>query len=246
MTQAPQICGQLSEKKNSIATVGCREGYKIFFANWKAHGDTYDPNKVNIHSGELILGQLGFHFCVNAIDCLEFDPIDPYCVFAMRGVKYAKVRTTDSSRVIGDHINCVTDQLEIVQEISAIEFFKLCTGPFMGVYENGNKRAECDYLNGQMHGQYRFWSVTGQLLIKNDCVKGQLSGQSIEWNYNGKKIYQCEFFNGKEHGLYRDWWSNGQSRLTCYFSGGTLNGAWKIYYPSGQLEDERHYTMGIY
>jgi hypothetical protein len=256
MANTPVICGLLSEKKRPMVTYGCREGYKIFSFDWKSHcdnyhgdnyhGDNYDLNKVNIHSGEIKLGVSGLHFCVNAIDCLAYNPIEPNSLFATKYLKYAKVRTTESSLVISDHVNCVTDQLEITEELSSTQFFNLCTGKFVGVYANGNKRADCDYMNGQMHGQYQFWSIKGQLLIKIDCVTGQISGQAIEWNHYGKKIYHCEFHNGKEHGLYRDWWQNGESRLTCNFLAGTLNGDWKICYPNGQVEEERHYTMGIY
>ncbi len=237
------VSGILSERKEPSTIVGSVEGYKVFDVDGKAEGHQFLIGQINVYEGELKLGYAGFHFYSNAIDCAEHYAIGPTPY--RHPYRYAKVRTTPTSQVISDHSKCVTDRLEIIEEISHLDFFKMCTGKFIGYYLDNSKRADCDYVNGRKHGLYRHWSPKGQLLAKIDYVEGQISGQCIEWNQRGIKIYHCGFLNGKEHGLYRDWYPNGQSRLTCHFSAGTLNGDWEMYDPSGRLEEERYYTMGI-
>ena len=245
MNNTKFISGILSEPEEPHRIVGCVEGYKVFDQNWTCHGHQFQMGEVNTYVGELKLGHLGFNFYRNAIDCAE-----QYLIFPTSDTpqyRYAKVRTPATSQVISNHIECISDQLEIIQEISHLDFLQLCTGQLIGYYSgSGQKRADCEYLNGRKHGLYRHWSKEGQLLVKINYVEGQMCGQSIEWNRKGTKIYQCGFLNGKEHGIYRDWYPNGQIRLRCHFLAGTLNGDWEFYYPSGQLEEDRYYTMGIY
>ncbi len=174
---------------NSATEFSCNPviGYKIFQSDWKCHGYQYQMHKVNTYEGPIVMTQSGFHFCPRALDCLHYYAPDSRN-------KYAKVK--GSGRLITEDDKCVTDHLEILEEISHKDFMKLCNGQLSSYYqrnENGIRvpKAQITYRNGIKFGPSIEWSANGKL--KNKCyyVKGKLHG-SIE-KYNGQGIItHCE------------------------------------------------------
>lgn len=64
-------------------------------------------------------------------------------------------------------------------------------------YENGQKRCEEEWKNGQRHGKLIDWHKNGQKWHEAEYQNGQLHGKNAGWNRNGEKRWEVEFEYGK-------------------------------------------------
>lgn len=161
-------------------------------------------SKVNVYEGPIVMTQSGFHFCPRALDCLHYyQPDSRY--------KYAKVR--GSNHIITEDDKCVTDHLEILEEISHKDFMKLCTGQLITYYqpnETGTRvqKAQITYRDGLKFGHSIDWSANGKIKNKSYYVKGQLHGLMEIYNGQGKlTTYKCHVKGKLKHtwSVYNDW-----------------------------------------
>ncbi len=95
-------------------------------------------------------------------------------------------------------------------------------------YENGQKRWEREYHQGQPHGKSLVWCENGQKYWKKEYRQGQQYGKDLGWWENGKKRWEEEYHQGQQHGKSLYWWENGQKH-------------WEIEYHHGELTSERYY-----
>src|SRR5690348_5406464 len=106
-----------------IVTKDLVKGYKIFEPDWKCRGFQYKVGETHKYDGNLILCAQGFHFCHEAIDCLQF-------YSTLKGRKFAEVTGEDETIVDILGKKCVTRKITIVREIPIDEMKLLCTGTF--------------------------------------------------------------------------------------------------------------------
>lgn len=180
------------------------EGYKIFQSDWSCLGYSYQVGKTNEFEGEIQMEKAGLHFCPRALDCIRYYKLDYH-------FKYAKVRGSNQVITVGD--KCVTNRLEILEEITYPQFMKLCTGTVI------TKLSKTTYKEGLKCGEYTEWfpSTDGkqQLKIRSQYENNQLHGLTEEWDRKGRKTHYSLYVRGR---LIR--------KYTIYVDG-TMN--WKNY-----------------
>ena len=87
-------------------------------------GYKYSLDTPNIYNGEIKLCESGFHFCVNALDCLSYYDYTPEHTYAL-------VESGDNYFVRDDKVVC--DKLSIISTLSYEEFGKMLTGEKLGI-----------------------------------------------------------------------------------------------------------------
>ena len=73
----------------------------------------------NVHNGDVQLCKSGFHYCKQAVDCNTYYP-------HTSTTRYAEIRVLGKEITCGDK-SC-TDKIEIVREISTLEWEKMING----------------------------------------------------------------------------------------------------------------------
>ncbi len=181
------------------------DGFKIFNSDWSCQGYQYIMGKIHQFEGPIKMAESGLHFCPKALDCLHYYKPDPKN-------KYARVRGYD--QIESEDDKCVTNQLEVIEEIPFEDFMKLCNGKLITYYlaVNGKKqiKSETTYKNGKKSGPCSEWFGNGQLKWKGYYLDNRLHGLTGEWNLKGhpqrfplyeqgklKKTYSVSYYNGQ-------------------------------------------------
>lgn len=109
-------------------------------------------------------------------------------------------------------------------EISYFKFNDLLQGKYTEWSPNGKMRKQCTYVDGELHGEYKFWYM-----------------------FDGPLWIQCTYRNGVMDGKYTRWHDNGHIQTMFTYANGEKNGECKMEYGNGQLwmqfshlHDERH------
>jgi antitoxin component YwqK of YwqJK toxin-antitoxin module len=63
-------------------------------------------------------------------------------------------------------------------------------------FDNGKKRSEGGYLDGEMHGPFTLWYESGSKREDGQYVRGRAHGRWVKWDEQGKKIKEVEFRHG--------------------------------------------------
>ena len=63
-------------------------------------------------------------------------------------------------------------------------------------HENGNKKQEREYQNGQIHGKCIGWYKNGNKWWEDEYQNGKRHGKYTCWYENGNKIWEEEYQNG--------------------------------------------------
>ena len=64
-------------------------------------------------------------------------------------------------------------------------------------YENGQKRSEDNYKNGEREGKQEGWYDNGQKMYEYNCKDGTMDGKQEKWHDNGQKEYERNYRDGK-------------------------------------------------
>lgn len=107
-------------------------------------------------------------------------------------------------------------------------------------YDNGQKKADTDYLNGKRHGKRTFWFESGQVKEESTWKDNDLDGKQTFFYKNGKKEKEIEYKAGKEHGAMQSWDDKGGKRegKTVYWFPAKDGGQ------GGQKKEEIDYKAG--
>jgi hypothetical protein len=118
-------------------------GYKIFGPDYTCRGYHYALDDWwNVYDGTVEMYKSGFHFCLRAIDCLQYYDYSPENT-------YAEVECGNKYTVNGDKVVC--NKLKITKTLTYEEFGKLIT------FDVDTKVKKCSYVNGKLDGEYREW-----------------------------------------------------------------------------------------
>ena len=138
-------------------------------------------------------------------------------------------------------------------------------GKWLDFYNNGNIKAEKNFLDDQLHGYYKEYSERGKLIVTLLYDNGKVTetgvgnGTEIEvtnrYDNAGKLIYSGPFKEGIPVGIHREYnETGGVKNAKIYGENGILlsegivdeagnrNGPWKDFLISGSVSDEGQYN----
>jgi len=85
-------------------------------------------------------------------------------------------------------------------------------GLFTYYYENGNKKAVANYVNGVREGQEVRWYKNGTKQSVQNYVKGKLDGDNASWYENGNQKATRFYIRGGVNGKVTEWYENGNKK----------------------------------
>ena len=95
-------------------------------------------------------------------------------------------------------------------------------------YENGQKRTEGTYKDGELDGKWTRWHENGQKKRETTYKDGKEDGKGTWWYENGQKELEYNYKDGDRDGKYTSWHKNGQK-------------AWERTYKDGELIEETYW-----
>ena len=85
------------------------------------------------------------------------------------------------------------------------------TGKFYGLYDNGQKRWEGNYKDGEQEGLWVAWHKNGQKLSEANFKGGKEDGLEVWWHENGQKRSEQNYKDGRKvEGSEKYWNSKGE------------------------------------
>ncbi len=208
-------------------------GYKIFRKNYTCRGYKYALDRANVFDKhtEIVLGETGFHFCPNPIDCLRYYNLTANNTYAMveSGTNY----------YMEDGVVCC-DELTIVKTFSYDEFKKLCTCDYI------TSTINTTYKDGEKHGPFREWYENGDIKTHAVYAKYKLVGMCKTWwpmdGYN--KQSEIMYDDDKYHGTYIEYHPNGTLWKKTTYAHGVLQGEFEEYYDNTVCYKRAFYVDG--
>jgi antitoxin component YwqK of YwqJK toxin-antitoxin module len=83
-------------------------------------------------------------------------------------------------------------------------------GSWQWWYEDGTKRAECVYREGQ--GNYVSWHPNGKIFLRGTYQNGKRIGLWTEYYPSGRKRLQGEYREDRQHGTWTGWTDSSPSQ----------------------------------
>ncbi|MFU8844299.1 MAG: toxin-antitoxin system YwqK family antitoxin [Bacteroidales bacterium] len=77
-------------------------------------------------------------------------------------------------------------------------------------FENGEKRMEGAYKNGERHGEWTAWYENGNIWSTGHYKLGKENGLKTVWHKNGVKYYEGEVVDDQRTGVWRFWNEQGE------------------------------------
>lgn len=77
-------------------------------------------------------------------------------------------------------------------------------------YEDGTKREEGKYKNGERTGLWTYWYPNGNKWSQGIYENGIENGLKTTWHENGQKYYEGKLKNGNRVGVWKFWDKNGK------------------------------------
>lgn len=136
-------------------------------------------------------------------------------------------------------------------------------------YENGNKKSEYYYTDGNFRGPPKeYYPNSGRLNIECEIYHEEstdnvgkkrpyIDGYFHKYYENGNICSIRYYKNGLLHGFCHEYYENGNIQSTRYFQNnvqersyisyhenGAIHGSSKLYYDDGQLKEDYNYTNG--
>ena len=113
-------------------------------------------------------------------------------------------------------------------------------------FEKGKKVSleKSNFEKGKLEGDFKEWSVNGQLIVEANYKNGKLNGNYKEWSDNGKLAVEVNYDNGEKNGLYNEWFNNGQLKIKSNYLNGILNGNYERWSDDGKLVVDANYVEG--
>ncbi|MBT6937222.1 MAG: toxin-antitoxin system YwqK family antitoxin, partial [Candidatus Marinimicrobia bacterium] len=85
-------------------------------------------------------------------------------------------------------------------------------GLFTSFLENGQKKQERTFKDGELDGISTWWYENGQKKQEGTFKDGKGNGLATSWHENGQKKQEGTFKDGKGNGLATSWHENGQKK----------------------------------
>jgi antitoxin component YwqK of YwqJK toxin-antitoxin module/predicted negative regulator of RcsB-dependent stress response len=120
-------------------------------------------------------------------------------------------------------------------------------------YQNGNKKSETSYTNGEKHGSYTHYSFYGKVTVDGQYYNNQKSGDWKWYFKDGTLKDEDIYVNGRQDGVSKRYYKSGQLQNDYLFDEGDRTGVWLTYYENGNIftstayaEDKNHGRKEFY
>ncbi|MFN8391649.1 MAG: hypothetical protein U0136_15275 [Bdellovibrionota bacterium] len=117
-------------------------------------------------------------------------------------------------------------------------------GPYLKWDNDGNKRFEAYYVNGQPHGRMISYFADEREEELKEFSNGVLNGKWIQWNREGDKVAEGVFVNGKKNGKFSYWDRHGALTSEGTYKNNLEFGVWTTFYPDGEIQTRITYRDG--
>jgi antitoxin component YwqK of YwqJK toxin-antitoxin module len=117
-------------------------------------------------------------------------------------------------------VSCTTKPFEVVEETypsgkpKTVKYYnnesKETLLSEINYYEEGAKKMEGSYLNGERSGKWSYWYSDGKLWSQGFYKNGKENGLKTVWHSNGKKYYEGTSIDDKRTGIWKFWDENGE------------------------------------
>ena len=115
-------------------------------------------------------------------------------------------------------------------------------GPFIEFYPNGAKSMEGQFKNGKYDGEWLYWYDDGKLRGKGGFKDGLRTGTHIFWHKTGEKLIEVAHKNGKFHGEYKEYNPEGKLLEVMEFNEGVREGKCTQFHENGKKALEGQHT----
>lgn len=108
-------------------------------------------------------------------------------------------------------------------------------GKWTVYFENGQKRAESNFVNGKPDGKVIVFTDKGTIDREKEYKNGEKVGIWTDYSKDGKKIQEVNYFDGKQNSLHKNFDESGKVSSEGYYDSNIARqGQWK-YYSDGKL-----------
>jgi len=104
------------------------------------------------------------------------------------------------------------------------------TGKHTMFYDNGDKFAEINYLNGKEHGQSITWDEDGRIEHKGNLQDGKRHGSEIYWYDKNTLSVKGQHHKGKRVGIWHGWHTSGNKSYEGEYKNNKRHGLWTYWY----------------
>ena len=118
---------------------------------------------------------------------------------------------------------------------------RLYTGEYREYHDNGTLKLEMRIRNGQPEGTYIVYFENRKPKDVRSYKEGKLHGLWRSYDLSGQLISEAEYRNGLKHGTWRIWDELGNLRYEMGYRDGKKVGNWRMWNERGELVDEKQY-----
>jgi antitoxin component YwqK of YwqJK toxin-antitoxin module len=112
-------------------------------------------------------------------------------------------------------------------------------------YENGQKKSEQQFADGEPHGPRSTWYIEGRKWTEGSYANGLEDGTWRAWYPDGTPQNEWTMVRGVWHGVYSEWHPNGKKRMEVEFVKGKRQGPMTVSDDQGVVMLTTDYVDGI-
>ncbi|MBD81254.1 MAG: hypothetical protein CL840_20220 [Crocinitomicaceae bacterium] len=112
-------------------------------------------------------------------------------------------------------------------------------------YSNGKPRAEFLFENGIAQGEYKLYTISGELKEKGKLSKGKKDGEITAYFPGGSKKSVKRYKNGVLNGKQELYYTNGSVHSKFSYLNGFVEGAFVSYNPDGSSKLKGTFKKGV-
>ncbi|WP_436415536.1 toxin-antitoxin system YwqK family antitoxin [Petrimonas sp.] len=117
----------------------------------------------------------------------------------------------------------------------------LYTGDYRELHDNGTIRLEMQIKNGVPEGAYMVYFENRKPKEVRSYKEGKLHGLWRTYDISGQLISEAEYKMGRKHGTWRIWDELGAQRYEMNYYEGNKTGIWRMWDEKGNMVDEKRY-----
>ncbi len=118
-------------------------------------------------------------------------------------------------------------------------------GKFIAYYQNGNKAAEMEYVDGSLHGNYVRYHPNGKIQYQSTELYGHTDGKVTEYFADGSVLSTYTYILGEADGPFKLYHKNGKVKEEGSYELGYYNGDRRIYDENSKLVQTLSYYQGV-
>jgi len=118
-------------------------------------------------------------------------------------------------------------------------------GVYMQYYDDGTKKMEIHYVDGNRHGPRVSWYPTGQIWARGEYDNERENGTWTAWWQNGFRQREWQMVRGTWHGLFTEWHDNGEKKMEFEYVEGLKQGPMTIWDPEGKVIHKTEFVNDV-